>query len=390
MIRWMFLVSLALSVSACNSTALDRQDERVAEKAPDQPGQPGQPGQPPAFNLTNSQTCGTQAPAALPEDETARDEIALADLSEKLATTGIDGWIHAAAEPFGEYVLTYRKPGDFFSHLEMAIIPASEDAKAQFAGLVRGDKVHVVGQLVNKISPLGHVLVSSLTMVKKYEPVTPHVPYQYSVDLAGIKAELQKDTALYAVVHAQTATGGVLVLDYKDMVLPVYVPEKYREQAKALFRGDIVGIAYKIRETPHEPLHVEIDESTDNSLIVYDHMVWCHDKKDQSLTGELVLFEKSPQITMNVWALRHTDANGMQRNWTLVNFEDQEQWLAMNDKLAAAWDANKATLARGRNQLLNPKLKITAHGTMNVVSQSQANPQLMVAGPDAVSIEVLP
>lgn len=384
MIRWMILVSLAFSVPACNSTSLEGQDERVADKAPEQPGQP------PAFNLTNSQTCGVKAPEALPEDETERDEIFLADLSEKLATTGIDGWIHAAAAPFGEYVFTYRKPGDFFSHLEMAMIPASEDAKKQFEGLIRGDKVHIVGQLVNKVSPLGHVLVSSLAMVKKYEPATPHVPYQYSANLDAIKTELKKDTALYAVVHAQTATGGVLVLDYKDMVLPVYVGEKYREQAKALFRGDVVGIAYTIRETPHEPLHVEINDQAANALIVYDHMVWCHDKKDQTLTGELVLFEKSPQITMNVWALRHTDANGMQRNWTLVNFEDQDQWLAMNAKLAAAWDANKASLENGRNQLINRKLKITAHGTMNVVSPSQANPQLMVAGPDAVTIEVLP
>lgn len=380
MIRWTFpILAASLTLAACNSSPMASQDPRRAKKSADAA---------PGFSLTSSQTCGAKAPEALPADETARDAIELLDLADKLAGDGLDGWVHAAAAPFGEYVFTYRRPGDFFSHLEMAMIPANDEAKQFFSTIKRGDKIHVVGTLVNKISPLGHILVTSAAMVKEYKPVTPLPQYDYGQSLQGLADELKQDDVLYAVVHAQTATGGVLVLDYKNIVLPVFVTEENRETAKALYRGDVVGLAYTIRQSPQEPLHIETKAGVSNAIVTYDHMVWCNGQ-ERTLTGELVLFEKSPQISQDVYALRNTDANGMQRNWTLVNFDDDAIWQAIKAKLTEAWKAHEDQVVNGRNQLLNPKIKVTATGRMNVVSPSQANPQIFLAGPDSIQIDIL-
>jgi hypothetical protein len=242
---------------------------------------------------------------------------------------------------------------------------------------------------VNKVSPLGHILVTDVRVVKKYTPNVDVSAHQYSVSMADLVADLKGKDALYGVVHAQTTGGGVLVIDYKDTVLPVFVSEAHREAAKALYRGDIVGLAYTARETPHEPLHLETNASVAKAIEVYDHMVWCNGH-DVTLTGELVLYERSPQISIDVYALRHTDANGMQRNWTLINFDDMEVFDAIQKKVADAWTAQKASAVVGRNFQVNPKIRVTAAGVMNVVSPSQANPQINLPTADSLQVEILP
>ena len=57
---------------------------------------------------------------------------------------------------------------------------------------------------------------------------------------------------------------------------------------------------------------------------------------------------------------------------------------ALNSKLAEAW--GDAAGVEGRNKLVHPTVRIKASGTKNVVSASQANPQLLLDGPDAIEI----
>jgi hypothetical protein len=83
------------------------------------------------------------------------------------------------------------------------------------------------------------------------------------------------------------------------------------------------------------------------------------------------------------------DADGIERTYTLVNFEDADAFQAIRDKLAAAWEQRAADAVDGRNKQLNPKVRLRASGTLNVLMPNQANPQILLSGPDALTVELL-
>ncbi len=310
-----------------------------------------------------------------------------------MKSTGVVGWIHAAVPAYNEYVFTYRakKPNgqiDFFRFVNLSMVGATDEVKAQFATFKRNDQVKVVGSYLNIPSPQKHILVTSIAMVKAYD--TQEKPYQHQTQLPDA---LDGKTPLYGVVHAQAMNGGALVVEYKDAVLPVFVSPKHRAMVATLYKGDIIGLHYTIQAIPPAPFHLETDAGVDDAVQVIDHMVWCN-QKGATLTGELVLFPKSPEINMDIYAMRVTDGNGMQRNFTLTSNLDTDKdmsiFSAIHAKTEKVWTQAKGSVVQGRNQLINPKVRVTAQGIMNDISQQQANPQIYLPGPDAVTFDVQP
>ncbi|MBW3625324.1 MAG: hypothetical protein KY468_18160, partial [Armatimonadetes bacterium] len=110
-----------------------------------------------------------------------------------------------------------------------------------------------------------------------------------------------------------------------------------------------------------------------------------HGKK-RTLVGALVMFPQSPQLRFDVYALQTTDPDGTRLDYTLVNFTDPERFARIRQKLENAWKAHAGTAQSGRNKLIQPRLRVRATGVINIQSPQQANPQILLDGPESIEI----
>jgi hypothetical protein len=377
--RSFFSILTVVSLLSC-ATDSSNEKKRLNPLTKQKP-QPQLP--PDDFNLAASQTCGKKPAGPLPKDPTATVGIDLKEVEELLKNNELEGWVHGAAHHFGHYVFTYRGKS-FFNHVELSMIPASANARQAFGNLKRHDKIRIGGQFARNRSPLKHMLIDELEVIEPYTDSRPG-QYQYSVDLAK---ELEDATYIYGSVHTASPDGAIVVLEYKDAIVPLFVRREHRAQTKDLYRGDKIKVEVTTESMPHRPVHVSTRKGVEIAVKVIDHMVYCHDKP-QTITGELILFPKSPQLSFPIFAIRNEDENGIVRNWTLVNFEDAAVFTAIREKLTKAWDEHRSTVKDNRNSLINSKIRITANGIMNVVSPNQANPQILLKTVDAFNFTFL-
>ncbi len=304
----------------------------------------------------------------------------LEQIEEQLKTSGLEGEVHGSSGPTQLFVLTVRAPGNFFEHKEFPLTSTLESVREQFKTLNRHDKVKVKGNFVKNEAPIKHIQVDELAVVKKYESSMPASSYKYQ---AKMPDELLNKTELSGKVHAVADGGKILVLEYKDVVLPVFVRDE--KWTKDLFRNDIVTIKYLIRKKPQEPVHIMLDPKAEVPLVVNDKMVSWHGKPG-SVEGYLVLFPKSPQVVFNVFALQVPQANGATREYTLVNFDDPKVFEHIREKLQELWDKNPGKIENARNKFINLNVKLKATGTFNVVDPGQANPQILLTGPESLTV----
>lgn len=309
--------------------------------------------------------------------------IPLDELEKQLKGNGLAGSIHGSSSDLGLFVFTYREPGNFFAHVELPLVASTEQIERTLRTLNRHDEVNLKGFFIENGAPIRHIFVESLTLLKKYEnpaPVSDPYPYQ-----ANLPEDLVNQPEIIGKVHAVANEGKVLVIEYKDAVVPVVVERP--ELAKGLYRNDKVKLKIKVRNHPTQPTHVSLDVKAETPLTVLDKMVAWHGQKG-SVEGVLVLFPKSPQVNFNVFALQVTDNHGVVREFTLVNFEDDKIFSEIRAKLQGIWDKHPGSVENGRNKLINRQVKLKATGTFNVVDPGQANPQVLLQGPDSIiSIE---
>lgn len=304
-----------------------------------------------------------------------------ARFERELAGQGAEGEIHGAYPELELYVFTYRNPKDFFDFIEVSMISPNEQISAALAGLRRHDRVRIKGELMDNRSPQPHVELSSLEVVKKHES-KPEVP-AYDHD-ARIPDDLRdKDNELF-LVHAVHAGGKILVVEHKDIVLPVYVR---RPQFTAkLARNDVVRLWFEIRAEPEKPVHLQLRD-VERPVEVVESVMALHGRP-ALVEGPLVLFPQSPQVRFNVFAVLQKLPGGLQRQYTLANFEKQETFDQIREKLQKAWDSAPDAAVSGRNKLISTKVKVRARGKFNEVDPNQANVQIVLDGPE--SVEILP
>jgi hypothetical protein len=217
-------------------------------------------------------------------------------------------------------------------------------------------------------------------VVKKHES-TPDVPsYDYA---ANIPEDLRgKDNELF-LVHAVHAGGKILVVEHKDVVLPVYVQRP--ELTAKLARNDVVRLWIEIRSEPDKPVHLQLRD-VEQPVEVVESVMQMHGKP-ALVEGPLVLFPQSPQVRFNVFAVLQKLPGGLQRQFTLANFENQETFDQIREKLQKAWDSAPEAVS-GRNKLISKKIRVRARGKFNEVDANQANVQILVEG--AGDVEILP
>ena len=363
------------SVSGCDQDAKDtRQDDSA-----------------PGFSLTASKFCGDEVPE-IPKDPTPEYHFDQKFINGKLAGKGLNGWIHGAVPTYQQYVFTYRKedPSDFmafFTAEQFSLVPSTPELAKTLATLKRHDKVRLYGSIFANGSPMIHIMLTGIDLVKPYDKPTDNT---YNFDLSTLQGK--KTFEAFGQVHATVASktlGQAVVLEYKDLIMPIAINPKHNDVAAKLYRGDIVNMAVKLVEHPHGPPHFETDDASPTGIQIIDPMLNCHNQP-RTVTGYLAKFEKSPAISTDVYAVRVVDANGIGRNFTLFpSSQDPEQFgavfMAVSAKAKAAWDADPSAPEVVRNFHKKESIRVTVTGKLNVVSTEQANAQVYIDSADAVT-----
>lgn len=305
----------------------------------------------------------------------------LVKFERELKSEGAIGEIHGVVADRELYVFTYRNPENFFDFKEISLIPVNEEIKSQLKGLTRHDRVKIKGQLLANHSPQPHAEISSLEVVTSYQQHPGTRDYEYQ---AIIPDDLQNQDQATFLVHAVHAQGKILVLEYKDAVIPVYVRDN--KWTSSLARNDVIKMKYKIKRSPKSPTHMLLDESQENALEVMESVMQMHEKK-ADVQGALVMFPKSPQVKFNVFAVLQKLPQGLNRQYTLINFDDPEIFLKLREKLQKAWDeAGDSAWVNGRNKLISTRLQVRAKGLFNEVDPNQANVQIILKSVDDLEI----
>ncbi|MGK7896144.1 MAG: hypothetical protein AB4372_21660 [Xenococcus sp. (in: cyanobacteria)] len=305
----------------------------------------------------------------------------LTNLSEELNNTGLIGRIHGAASESQMFVLSVREPNNFFSHREFSLL-ASDHAAPDRENLKildqanRHDLVCIQGNFISNPSPQQHITVRAIQVLESWSQPEGFATYQRQ-----ILAELPQNSSLIGKVHAIAAQGKILVIEYQDTIIPIYVTAT--EYTQGLYRGDIIKLSYQIQTHPRKPIHLMLDSEAEKPLEVLD-AISSWQNQEQILTGNLVKFPQSPQLKFDVYAME-VETKGIKRYFTLINFEDIDEFQKIRHKLADIWDANASTAISGRNMLINPEVTIQARGLINIVSPQQANPQILLDSAEQVN-----
>ena len=304
----------------------------------------------------------------------------LQQIEKELSTTGLEGWIHGAVKEKDLYVFTWRNPKNFFDYIDMSLVAMDSVIGARLATLSRHDKVRIRGRFLRNPSPQKHIAVTSVELVRKYESAYPSETYQHSTTLPG--ELLTKDKATF-LVHAISGGGHILVVEYKDAVIPIFARDT--TQVKDLSRNDIVQLSYTLQEYPGRPVHLELDKKLKRPVKVLESIKDINGKP-ASVEGTLVLFPKSPSISTNVFAVLQAAEGGFNRQFTIVNFENPELFKQAREVLQKAWDSHPGEYTNGRNKLISKKIRVRIGGTFNQVDANQANPQILIGSIDDVVI----
>ena len=294
----------------------------------------------------------------------------ITNLSKELTSTGLVGRIHGAASDTQMFVMAVREPNNFFSHREFSLIPKDEAVQNTLDRLNRHDLVCVRGDIIANPSPQKHIALNSVRVLEPWAQPEGFAPYQKT----GIPEKLEEKTSFTGKVHFVNEDGKILVVEYRDAVLPIYVSAT--EYTQNLYRGDIIELAYQIQRYPQKPVHLQLDTTVQQPIKILDAIAsW--NGQSKTLTGSLVKFPQSPQLKFDVYAME-VDTRGIKRYFTLINFDNMAEFEKIRQKLAKIWNDNESTAVSGRNMLINPNVKIEATGLANIVSPEQANPQILL------------
>ncbi len=350
-----------------------------------------------ASDYSKSKYCGDVRPATA-QDPTPPYTFEDKFISDKLASAdGFVGWIHGAVPSYKQYLFTYRKvePGNpmaFFQAEQFSLVGATPEIWKQFETLNRHDKVRLRGTLLDNKSPIKHLIISEITILTPYDKSTDN---EYSFDAATLKGV--KNFRVFGQIHALVASetyGYAIVLEKDNFMMPIAVRSKHSAVAKGLFKGDIVDVNVRVVQGKEgRPPHFQTDENFEQAITIVDPLINCHGTT-RAVVGHLVKFDKSPAISVDVYAVRVVDGNGVGRNMTFFpsasTSDDSfgEIFMAISAKAKKAWDEAVEAPGVVRNYHEKKSIQVVANGMINVVSTEQANAQVYLKSADDVEFKV--
>lgn len=294
------------------------------------------------------------------------------------STDGLNVYIHGIDTKHSLYVLIVRGK-DFFDFAQVPMVAGNRAAAAQLATLHRHDFVRIKGTIEPEVrSPQKHILVESIEVTRPFD-LGGLPPYERKAKLPD---DLKGLSEIIVKVHAIVDEGRIMVVEYKDTNIPVINDEP--ERVKGLYRSDKIRMKFTIAKHPRMPVHLQIAKVPD-AITVLRSVKGEHERKIDSLCGQLVMFPKSPEIKFNVFAVKHDIGDGYDWTYTLINFEDPDVFKTIREKLQAEWDRREASAIRGRNYYINPDLITCVSGTGNESHSFQANPQVLLDSPEQIT-----
>jgi hypothetical protein len=316
-------------------------------------------------------------------------EIDLKEVERLLTTTGLKGEIHGASADGKLFVFTYRNDNNFFENIQLPL--TTEDAKiiSALPTLKRHQAYLIKGNFIESRAPIKHINVTTLELVKDYSSEVDNHRHSYKGDLGDL-VNLKEFTGR---VHAIGAEGKMLVMEYKDRIIPVFVTEAASQLlVKELYRGDLVKIKFFVRQSPESPTHISLERqanlgANEKVLEIMDSLI-SHHGQSVSKTGYLIKFPQSPLIKFNIYAILVEDKDGSSIQFTVTNLEDMDLFKKSREKMEKIWDENAASVENDRNKLVNKKVLITAKGTYNMVDRGQANPQIIIHDVKDITFEI--
>ncbi|MEK6556407.1 MAG: hypothetical protein AABZ31_14255 [Bdellovibrionota bacterium] len=312
------------------------------------------------------------------------DKFVMEEFEKCIAADGVRLEVHGIVPEQRIAVVTFRNTNNFFSFINLSFLATTPELRAEIFKLNRHDVIIAKGTLIEKQLPQKHFRSSSFTIEKKSTSSEELNDYPYQAKLPD---DLLKGDQFTGLVHAIYGEGSVLVVEYKDAVVPVFVESKFTAYTKDLYRSDMVEMFYEIQESPGRPVHLNLKQpaAPQVPLRITESMIAQHGQKVK-LTGTLAMFPKSPMVMFNVFAMRRDIGHGLHRYYTLVNFDDAKVFAAIRAKLQTIWDAQATTKVKDRNKWQNPEIEIVAEGTLNVQDPNQANPQILLESIDSVNL----
>lgn len=283
---------------------------------------------------------------------------------------GVEGSMHAANAEQNLFVFAYTGENGFFEQVRLSLAPKSKTAYETLKTLGRHDRVRVFGKLeINNDQP--HIEVKDIQLIQSYG--NPFGQYSHEVKLPK---DLETMNSFIGKVHAIHAGGSVVVLEYKDTVLPLVVSSGQLNQTKDLFRGDKVKVQFQIAQYPSRPTHLELKNGVTKAIEVLTPVRNEHGTI-QTIEGSLVMFPQSPQIKFNVFAIQRDIGDGVALDYTLIPKSfDAALFKQLRDRLQEVWDKSPEAAVNGRNKWIKKSIRVRAKGTINVIDPNQANPQV--------------
>lgn len=335
-------------------------------------------GTPPETPLEEKRNCLAASDQTISDSDIDYDE-----LSDKLAGEGLGGWVHGGVESQSMFVFTWRKPGNFFVNVNLPVTSSDSSIMEKIKKLRRHDRLVIKGKFIENNAPIRHINVSEIVEIVEWKGIGSDIDYDYKTDLP---ADVLSKTSLKGKVHAVANGGSVLVMEYGDRVFPVL--SKNPDLTKGLYRNDKIELLYKVLDVGAETKHLLVDLEKTEPVCILEKTVVGHGEPLE-VSGPLVFFPKSPQITRNIYAIRTEDTDQVKRNYVVVNFTDINLFNAITAKMNEVWEENEETAEYDRNKFINRKVIVKVKGTKNVISQKQANPQVLIDSMDDLEFEVL-
>lgn len=287
---------------------------------------------------------------------------------------GMAAEIHGAPQDLGHFVASVQDPENPIKFTYYSLYTYKDDVKATLAKLKRHDKIRIWGEISPDVNgPQKHIIVTNLVIEKESTALTP--AFERKADFpASFPAQ---DVPFRALVHAVAKEQGLLVVEYKDAVLPVRVPEDIT--LPDLYKNDIVEMKAKVSSHPGSPKHLKLLEITVKDAIVNVH------GKEIEKEGALIKFPKSGIIRKNIYAIQENLPDGLSRQYTVIA-EESELFESARQKLEDLWEAaDQTNVYNGRNKLVNPDLIVKVKGIGNEVDRGQANAQIIVSKVDDIT-----
>lgn len=309
-----------------------------------------------------------------PSAVTAEGSFDLEALDACFKNEGVLLEVHGIVPMSSLFVVTFRDPQNFFSSVNMSLLGSNSETRAMIKTLKRHDVIKVKGKFDSNIqSPQKHIRAASITLISSSTGAQHSSEYPYE----SMPTELLEMSSLIGKIHAIHGEGRILVIEYKDSVVPVFVEDQWLSLTRSLYRGDKIQLNYVIQEEPVKPVHLNFDPSVTKPLVVMRSVVAEHGLL-RTYTGKLIRFPESPMVKFPVFAIDVDLGDGVKLPHTVLSFTNFELFTKIRKIFQDVWDRHPLTSRRYRNKYVNDAITVTVSGTYNMVDPIQANPQLVV------------